>query len=91
MEISAILIKSRTGHVTTISHNRTLDCCHAGPAGRQHMVEFFSKQSSSDFMPHGHCYFWQPTIVWLHAASDSVIALSYYFILLALIYFVRKR
>jgi PAS domain S-box-containing protein len=55
------------------------------------MAEFLSKLFSSDFMPHGHCYFWNPEIVWLHATSDGLIALSYYFIPLMLIYFVRKR
>ena len=55
------------------------------------MSEFFSKLFSPDFMPHGYCYLWQPGIVWLHAISDSVIALSYYLIPLVLIYFVRKR
>ena len=47
--------------------------------------------SSNDFMPHGHCYLWRPEIVWLHAVSDSLIALSYYSIPLGLIYFVRRR
>ncbi|MDB5108083.1 MAG: integral rane sensor hybrid histidine kinase [Candidatus Binatus sp.] len=42
-------------------------------------------------MPHGDCYFWKPEIVWLHATSDAVIALSYYLIPFILIYFVRKR
>ena len=55
------------------------------------MSEFFSKLFSPDFMPHGYCYLWQPGIVWLHATSDSLIALSYYLIPLVLIYFVRKR
>jgi PAS domain S-box-containing protein len=55
------------------------------------VIEFLSKLFSSDFMPHGHCYFWKPEIVWLHAASDGLIALSYYFIPLMLLYFVRKR
>lgn len=55
------------------------------------MGEFFSKLFSPDFMPHGYCYLWQPGIVWLHATSDSLIALSYYLIPLVLIYFVRKR
>jgi C4-dicarboxylate-specific signal transduction histidine kinase len=53
--------------------------------------EFFSKLFSLDFMPHGDCYFWKPEIVWLHATSDAVIALSYYLIPFILIYFVRKR
>jgi C4-dicarboxylate-specific signal transduction histidine kinase len=42
-------------------------------------------------MPHGVCYLWQPGIIWLHAISDSVIALSYFAIPLTLIQFVRRR
>jgi PAS domain S-box-containing protein len=55
------------------------------------MNEFLRKLFSSDFMPHGYCYLWKPEIVWLHAISDGAIALSYLFIPLALVYFVRKR
>ena len=50
-----------------------------------------SKLFSSDFMPHGSCYFWRPEIVWLHAISDGMIALSYSLISVTLFYFVRKR
>jgi hypothetical protein len=42
-------------------------------------------------MPHGYCYQWNPSILWLHVVSDTLITLSYYFIPLVLIYFVRKR
>ena len=55
------------------------------------MYEFFSRLFSSDFMPHGYCYFWRPGVLWLNAVSDSTITLAYYFIPLALLYFVRKR
>jgi len=55
------------------------------------MIEFFSKLFRSDFMPHGHCYLWRPELVWLHVISDSLITISYYFIPVALVYFVRKR
>src|SRR5271166_4820426 len=55
------------------------------------MREFLMKLFSSDFMGHGYCYLWQPGIIWLHAISDSIIALSYYVIPLTLVYFVRKR
>lgn len=44
-----------------------------------------------DFMPHGQCFLWKPELVWLHTISDSLIALSYYSIPLALSYFVYKR
>ena len=47
--------------------------------------------SSSEFMPHGYCYLWDPAIVWLHVVSDSLIATSYYCIPLGLLYFVRRR
>ena len=46
---------------------------------------------TSDFMPHGACYFWEPWLVWLHVIADSVIALSYAAIPAALIYFAVRR
>src|SRR6266850_2115737 len=55
------------------------------------MIQFAKNLFSSDFMPHGYCFLWNPEIVWLHAISDGVIAVSYYLIPLALVYFVRKR
>jgi C4-dicarboxylate-specific signal transduction histidine kinase len=55
------------------------------------MSEFFANLFTSDFMPHGVCFLWNPGIVWLHAISDSVITVSYYLITLALAYFVRQR
>ena len=55
------------------------------------MLNFFAKLFSSDFMPHGHCFLWQPEIVWLHVISDSTIALAYYLIPFTLFYFVRRR
>lgn len=54
-------------------------------------MEFLKPLFSSDFMPHGYCYQWNPSILWLHVVSDTLITLSYYFIPLVLIYFVRKR
>jgi len=45
----------------------------------------------SNFMPHGHCYLWTPSLLWLYVASDSIIFFSYYTIPLALLYFVRRR
>jgi PAS domain S-box-containing protein len=52
------------------------------------LIKFFS---SEGFMPHGMCLLWRPEIFWLHAVSDTVIALSYYSIPLTLLYFVRHR
>jgi signal transduction histidine kinase len=55
------------------------------------MGEFLRRLFDSDFMPHGHCYYWRPEIVWLHVLSDSLIALAYYSIPIFLIAFIRKR
>jgi len=46
---------------------------------------------SQNFMPHGHCFLWQPNILWLHVVSDAIIFVSYYSIPVALVYFARKR
>ncbi len=47
--------------------------------------------STREFMPHGMCYEWDSRVIFLHVASDAVIALAYYSIPLTLVYFVRKR
>ena len=47
--------------------------------------------SSSDFMPHGMCFLWTPSLMWLHGISDSLMAIIYFSISLLAIYFVRKR
>lgn len=46
---------------------------------------------STGFMPHGHCYLWRPDVLWLNAGADGVIALAYFVIPTALVYFVAKR
>lgn len=55
------------------------------------MLEFFRKLFSADFMPHGMCYFWNPSVLWLNVTADSVIAAAYYCIPFLLFYFARKR
>ncbi len=41
------------------------------------MPDFLARLLSSDeFMPHGHCYLWQPGIVALHVISDGIIGLA---------------
>ena len=49
------------------------------------------EMSANGFMPHGYCFLWQPGVLWLHVLSDLAIALAYFGIPLALIYFIRKR
>ncbi len=46
---------------------------------------------AQDYMPHGMCFLWQPELMALHVASDATIALAYYSIPVALIYFVTRR
>lgn len=43
------------------------------------------------YMPHGHCYLWQTSLVGLHVISDGLIAVAYLSIPAMLIYFVRRR
>lgn len=47
--------------------------------------------SSSQYIPHGHCYLWQTPLVGLHVVSDALIAIAYLSIPAMLIYFVHKR
>jgi PAS domain S-box-containing protein len=55
------------------------------------MQEFWSAFFSSDYMPHGHCYLWQPGILWTNIISDLVIAFSYFSIPFVLLSIVQKR
>lgn len=42
-------------------------------------------------MPHGHCYFWTPGLLWLNVVSDSLTAGAYFSIPFTLWYLIRKR
>lgn len=56
------------------------------------MPEFLSSPfSSAGFMPHGHCFLWNPGLLWLNVASDGFTALAYTSIPFTLVYLVRKR
>jgi signal transduction histidine kinase len=46
---------------------------------------------SHGFMPHGMCYLWTPSLIWLHVVSDALIGLAYTAIPITLIRFVRRR
>jgi two-component system NtrC family sensor kinase len=47
--------------------------------------------NSQGYIPHGHCYLWQPKLVWLHVVSNGAIALAYFSIPALLIYFISQR
>ena len=45
----------------------------------------------NNYMPHGYCLNWQPSLVWILVVSDMTIFLSYFSMPAALIYFGRHR
>ncbi|MFO1142861.1 MAG: ATP-binding protein [Amaricoccus sp.] len=47
--------------------------------------------STEGFQPHGWCLLWRPEILWAHVVSDLVIALSYFSIPLAILFFALRR
>jgi signal transduction histidine kinase len=49
--------------------------------------DFFA---SSAFMPHGHCYLWQPALLWLQVLTNLGIGLAYLAIFLTLVYLVYR-
>jgi two-component sensor histidine kinase len=53
-----------------------------------HLSSLFS---SANYIPHGICLLWEPELMALHAGSDAAIAIAYYSIPFAIIYFVWKR
>jgi PAS domain S-box-containing protein len=55
------------------------------------MLDLLRGLVDTGFMPHGHCYFWYPEMLWLQVGSDALITLAYYMIPVTLIYFVHRR
>jgi len=64
---------------------------HHAPVASDSFLEFWTRLLRADFMQRGACVDWRPEIVWLHVISDGLIALAYFSIPVALIYFVRRR
>ncbi len=58
---------------------------------RAAMTDFFRRLLDSDFAPRGQTFVAQPEVLWIHVASDALIALTYFLILVALISFVKNR
>ncbi len=54
----------------------------------QTFLDFFAIKY---LIPHGYCLNWNSSLLWLHVASDSLIALAYYSIPLSLAYFAKRR
>ena len=55
------------------------------------MESLFAAFWSGNYAPHGYCLFWQPQLLWTHILADTLIALSYFSIPLALVALVRRR
>jgi len=55
------------------------------------VFDFIRKLFSSDYMPHGMCYYWEPAVLWLNVVSDILIAVSYYAIPILLFRFAQLR
>lgn len=80
------------GPYTTLSIRANVQRWPDWVDGGPEMIEFLSRLIlTDDFMPHGHCYFWRPEIVWLHVISDGLIAAAYATISITLYLFVRQR
>jgi signal transduction histidine kinase len=47
-------------------------------------------ERSGTFMPHGHCYLWIPSLLWMHVLSDALIGIAYLGISLILYLLVRS-
>jgi signal transduction histidine kinase len=54
------------------------------------METLFALFSEQSFMPHGHCYLWTPSMVWLQVLTNGIIGLSYVAISATLVDFMRK-
>lgn len=55
------------------------------------MLEPLRQMFSSEMcMPHGHCYLWQPGLLWLQVVSNGLIGLSYVVIAATLVYLARR-
>lgn len=48
-------------------------------------------EAMTQFMPHGMCYLWQPSLVAVQTISNGLIALAYFSIPLLLLYFIGRR
>lgn len=55
------------------------------------LINLFISLFDNNYMPHGACYFWEPTTLWSNVLGDGVTSFSYFMIPGMLIYFIKKR
>lgn len=48
------------------------------------------RSDESFFMPHGHCYLWEPALVWVEVLANALIAGAYFAIAFTLAYLVKR-
>ncbi|NKC17507.1 PAS domain-containing protein [Pseudoalteromonas sp. S4498] len=51
----------------------------------------FESFFNSAYMPHGHCYLWQPHLLWTNVISDILIAAAYFSIPMAIMIYAKQR
>jgi PAS domain S-box-containing protein len=54
------------------------------------LAGWLASRPALPFMAHGHCYLWDPGLLWTHVISDVLIGLAYVFISGTLAYLVLK-
>ena len=54
-------------------------------------MNLFADLYTNSFMPHGHCFLWDPLVLWLNVISDTFIACAYFSIPVALFQVFRRR
>ena len=47
--------------------------------------------ANAAYLPHGFCFQWRPDLLWTLVGSDALIALSYFTIPIALLFFARRQ
>jgi PAS domain S-box-containing protein len=57
-------------------------------AARHDWAWFFS---SENFMPHGHCFLWNPTLLWLNVIADGLIAAAYLSVPFTIVFFLWHK
>jgi PAS domain S-box-containing protein len=54
------------------------------------MLDSLEQLLSAEFMPHGHCYLWTPTMVWTQVVTNTLIGVAYASIAATLTVLVRR-
>ena len=55
------------------------------------VFSWISFPAAASLTPHGYCLSWQNDLIWLHVASNLIIALSYFCIPCAILFYLRKK